>query len=429
MKPDTALSLPSKWQLLRNGVLFRERRDKNHPDLEMYSVSQAVGVVPQSSLENRVTAPSEDRTGYNRIVGGDLVYNKMRMWQGAVGVAPAEGIVSTAYVVMEPRRGTNSKYFEYLYKTPRFITESGRFSYGLCDDMNSLRAEHFKSIESPVPPLPVQDAIVRYLDSETSRIDSLIDRKQRFIELLLEKRTALITHAVTKGLDPDVEMKDSGIDFIGYVPVHWDVAPLYARYEVTLGKMLDAKQIIGENLAPYVRNADVQWDCVNTEDLDQMDFDASARLKFRLRPGDLLVCEGGEVGRTAIWRGELDECYYQKAIHRLRPRSAERDVPRFFYYVMLASALGERFTVGSNVATIGHLTATQLRHHRFGFPPVSDQKAIVDELDIATGGLDLLADKTRKSIELLSEYRTALISAAVTGQIEIPAADSGEDVA
>jgi len=358
---------------------------------------------------------------------GDILFGKLRPYLAKVHFVGTDAVCASEFIAMRPTKEAEPRFLRYVLSTGGFVRLVNSMSYGT--KMPRVDPADFLDIKIAVPNPAKQSRIADYLDSETARIDTLIDRKQRFIDLLLEKRTALITHAVTKGLDPHVEMKDSGIDFIGEVPAHWQVAPLYARYEVTLGKMLDAKQITGEHLAPYLRNADVQWDYVNTGDLDQMDFDASARLKFRLRVGDLLVCEGGEVGRTAMWRGELEECYYQKAVHRLRPWSSVRDVPRFFYYTMLASAMGERFTVGSNVATIGHLTAAQLRHHRFAFPSSPEQATIVDFLDSETDKLDVIVERTRQSIDLLREYRTALISAAVTGLIDIPEGNDTEDVA
>ena len=115
--------------------------------------------------------------------------------------------------------------------------------------------------------------------------------------------------------------KDSGVEWLGEIPAGWEVAPVYARYEVALGKMLDAKRVTGQCSGPYLRNVDVQWDRVNTEGLPEMDFAPWERDRYSVRPGDLLVCEGGEVDRTAIWRGEIGECFYQKALHRVRPRA------------------------------------------------------------------------------------------------------------
>ena len=289
-------------------------------------------------------------------------------------------------------------------------------------------SEKFGDLPIPVPPLSEQRAIAAFLDRETAKIDALVAKKERLIELLQEKRAALISHAVTRGLpadvaaqaglDPDVPSKDSGIEWLGEVPAHWEIVPVYVRYEVALGKMLDLKRIRGDWLGKYIRNIDVQWDSVNTRDLPQMDFGPVERDRYRLELGDLLVCEGGEVGRTAVWQGALEECFYQKAIHRVRPRS-QRDVPRFFYYVMYSLAKRGVFVAGSNPNTINHLTAIQLSHYRLIFPPSDEQHAIANFLDREIAKIDALSDKVREAIDRLNELRQALISAAVTGKIDV----------
>jgi type I restriction enzyme S subunit len=189
--------------------------------------------------------------------------------------------------------------------------------------------------------------------------------------------------------------KDSGVEWLGEIPIHWTVAPLYSRYDVALGKMLDASRISGEHLRPYLRNVDVQWDRVNVNGLPEMDFDMADRRRYGLQPGDLLMCEGGEVGRAAVWNGELQECYYQKAVHRLRPHS-NLEIPRFCYYVMYASAKAGRFVAGSNPNTIDHLTAVELKHYRFAFPPGNEQRTIVAFLDRETAKLDALVEKKER---------------------------------
>jgi len=177
--------------------------------------------------------------------------------------------------------------------------------------------------------------------------------------------------------------------------------------------MLDEKRITGHAPGLYLANAHVQWDRIAVEDLPEMDFEPMERERYRLREGDLLVCEGGEVGRTAMWRGELAECFYQKAIHRVRPRS-DREIPRFFYYVMYSLANRGVFVAGGNPNTIDHLTAVDLRHYRFAFPPLGEQRAIVAFLDGETAKIDALVSKKERLIELLMEKRGALISRAVT---------------
>lgn len=269
-----------------------------------------------------------------------------------------------------------------------------------------------------LPPVEEQLSIASFLDRETARIDGLIEKKQRQIELLQEKRTALISHAVTKGLNPNATMKDSGIEWLGEVPAHWEVAPLYTRYQVQLGKMLDSKQITGAHLAPYLRNIDVQWGAINIDDLPMMDFSPEDRHRFSLRKDDLLVCEGGEVGRSAVWSGELEECFYQKALHRLRPLRP-KDSSHFFYYALFAAAKIGAFAAGADASTIGHLTGEKLRRHRFAFPNVEEQSAITTHLDKLTADIDTLNKRLLSSIATLREYRTALISAAVTGKIDV----------
>ncbi len=220
--------------------------------------------------------------------------------------------------------------------------------------------------------------------------------------------------------------KDSGVEWLGEIPAHWEVAPVYARYEVALGKMLDTKWVTGEYSGRYLRNIDVQWDRVNTQGLPEMDFAPWERDRYMVRPGDLLVCEGGEVGRTAIWRGELDECFYQKALHRVRPRSRQEE-PRFFYYLMSMVAACGVFASGGNQNTIDHLTSTQLKHYRFPFAFSGEQRAIATFLDRETARIDALVAKKERLIELLQEQRTALISRAVTKGLDpkVPMKDSG----
>jgi type I restriction enzyme S subunit len=193
---------------------------------------------------------------------------------------------------------------------------------------------------------------------------------------------------------------------------------MYARYDVALGKMLDAKRITGQFSGRYLRNVDVQWDAVNTDDLPEMDFAPGERDRYLLKSGDLLVCEGGEVGRSGLWSGQLSECFYQKAIHRVRPIT-RTESPRFLYYLMYCLSKLGVFVADGNPNTIDHLTGVQLRHQRLPFPPWEDQAKITAHLDQETSGIDCLIARVCEAIERLKELRTALISAAVTGQIDV----------
>lgn len=279
--------------------------------------------------------------------------------------------------------------------------------------MNNEMAE----ISFALPSQQEQFKIVEYLNYETAQIDSLIAKQEKLIELLKEKRQAVISHAVTKGLNPDVTMKDSGVEWLGQVPEHWAVAKLAYRYEVLLGKMLDESKITGNYLGKYLRNTDVQWGRVNSENLPEMDFRPHEIERYSVQQGDLLVCEGGEIGRCAIWESE-DTCFYQKALHRLRAYSSQ-DSHKFMFYVLFDSVHRERFISGAGKATIAHLPAETFKQYRFAFPPKNEQVQIVEYLDTMSKAFDEIETKALAQIKLLQERRTALISSAVTGKINV----------
>ena len=157
---------------------------------------------------------------------GDVAYNKMRMWQGALGSSKYRGIVSPAYIVLKTKVNINSEYYHYLLRTNFYINYSKRFSYGIVDDQLSLRYKDFKRMYSIVPPLETQNQIADYLNRKNQQADTFIEKQTRLIELLKEQKKAIINQAVTKGFNPDAPMKDSGIEWLGEIPSHWEVRKL-----------------------------------------------------------------------------------------------------------------------------------------------------------------------------------------------------------
>jgi type I restriction enzyme S subunit len=270
----------------------------------------------------------------------------------------------------------------------------------------------------PLPPLNDQSAAVRFLKHFDARIQRFIAAKERLVELLAEEKQATIKRAVTRGLDPHVTVERSKVDWPREIPEHWSVVPLRLRYSVRLGKMLDAKRITGASLLPYLRNTDVQWDRINAEDLPEMDISPDEQDRYTVKPGDLLVCEGGEVGRAAIW-DQPGVVGYQKALHRLRPYDGGRDKPRFLYYVLWTMADLGLFKADGGESTIAHLTAEKLRRLRVPFPPAHEQEAIAKQLDRELEQREGVISTARSQIALLHEYRTRLISDVVTGKLDV----------
>ncbi|MBF6617458.1 MAG: restriction endonuclease subunit S [Candidimonas sp.] len=221
--------------------------------------------------------------------------------------------------------------------------------------------------------------------------------------------------------------KDSGVEWLGLVPEHWDVCKLSFRYSIELGKMLDEKRLTKTSLVPYLRNQDVQWGSINTQDLPEMDIHPEELERYTIRHGDLLVCEGGDVGRAAIWRGDNAAFGYQKALHRLRHRSVSADTAEFFYFSLLTAKQRGVFEESDSKATIAHLPAEKFRQYRFVFPPLPEQLCIAAQLDRETARIDALIEKKTRFIELLREKRQALITHAVTKGLDpnVKMKDSG----
>ena len=218
--------IPAHWEVLPNRALFFEVNDRNHPDEELLSVTISRGVIRQSDLladSSKKDSSDQNKANYKLVKPGDIAYNKMRAWQGAIGVSQYCGIVSPAYIIVRPRREMDAKYYHYLLRTPAFATEAERWSYGITSDQWSLRANDFKRIYCCLPPPDEQATIARYLDYVDRRIRRYIRAKQQLITLLTEQKQAIIHRAVTHGLDPDVPLKESGVEWLGEIPAHWEV--------------------------------------------------------------------------------------------------------------------------------------------------------------------------------------------------------------
>ena len=311
----------------------------------------------------------------------------------------------------------SSVFLLYLHK---HLYESGvnKRSIKQNTGIQNLDLKSYLSEYVGLPDIKEQIAIASFLDRETAKIDALIAKQERLIELLQEKRVALITRAVTKGLDPDVPMKDSGVEWLGEIPAHWEVLPLKRRFEVRLGKMLqnEPKSSHDEYL-PYLRAVNITWKGVDTSDINRMWFSPREKQLYDLQKYDLLVSEGGDVGRSALWQGEIENCYIQNAVNRVRSLGNDKTV--FLYYWMFMLKHIGYIDMLCSKATIGHFTAEKVEKILVIFPPPKEQQLIIEVLDKEISKINKLIDRIEKAIDIIKEYRTALISAAVTGKIDV----------
>lgn len=414
-------NVPDHWKIYRSKNVFSERNIKAAESDEQLTASQKYGVIPQ-----KLFCQLEDQKVMQVVLGRDILKKaevndfviSMRSFQGGLEFCSYNGAVSSAYVPLYACREISNRFFKHLFKSTPFISALQNTS-NLVRDGQALRYNNFAQLSLPFPAISEQITIGAFLDHETARIDALIEEQQRLIELLKEKRQAVISHAVTKGLDPTVPMKDSGVAWLGYVPAHWGVCKLSFRYFVELGKMLDEKKNTGTNPLPYLRNQDVQQGVINTDGLPLIDIEPSEYERYTVRLGDLLVCEGGDVGRAAIWRHKDSRIGYQKALHRLRPESPTRDTAEFFFYSLMAAKTLGVFEESDMKATISHLPAEKFRQYRFAFPPFDDQQEIASVLECKLQRSNETISYAENTIGFLQERRSALISAAVTGKIDV----------
>jgi len=215
-------------------------------------------------------------------------------------------------------------------------------------------------------------------------------------------------------------MKDSGIEWIGEIPEGWEIRKIRWDFSVDLGKMLDAKQISGQYLGDYLRNTDVQWNSINFENLPQMDFQENESERYQIRAGDLLVCEGGEIGRCAIVPEDFQPpIFYQKALHRVRTRKMGNGNVSFLAYVLFCMSKNQYFFNSPEKATIAHLPAETLNRLRIPSPTQQEQIEISQFLDIECGKIDKITQRKQQLIDKLTEYKKSLIYEAVTGKREV----------
>lgn len=427
--------VPAHWDVLPNRVIFMEVNDQEHPEEQMLSVTIAEGVIRQQTLlegSSKKDASRLDRSAYKLVQPGDIAYNKMRAWQGAIGVSDYRGIVSPAYVVQRPRKGMDSRYLHYLLRTPAFATEAERWSYGITSDMWSLRPEHFKMIYSCVPPRAEQTAIVRYLDHADRQMRRYIDGKETLIGLLEEQRQAVVQHAVTRGLDPDVRLKPSGIDWLGDVPAHWEVRRLQ---HVTNMKVSNVDKHIKETELPVklCNYVDVYKNDRITEGITFMPATATADEieKFRLESGDVLITKDSEtwndIGVPALVEFSADDLIAGYHLALLRPL---RDVldGLYLFRTLQSATIAHQFHVSANGVTRYGLSQHGIKSALLPLPPLPEQAAIVEHLDKATADIDTAIANTRREIDLLREYRTRLIADVVTGQVDVREAADEVDV-
>ena len=393
--------VPSHWELGRISTYFTERRtkvsDKDYPALSVTKL----GVFPQ--WEN--VAKTNDGDNRKLAKKGDFVINSRSDRKGSSGIAKQDGSVSLINIVLQPKK-INSVYSEYLFKSYSFIEEFYRVGHGIVADLWTTRFEDIKNSLIIFPPLSEQQKIAQFLDDKIAKIDQAVDLAEKQIALLKEHKQILIQNAVTRGLNPDVPLKDSGVEWIGQVPEHWEVKKL--KFVLTLS-----------NKKEESKNSNKRY--IGMENIES----------FTGKINDIpLIAEG------------IANSFYKDEIlfGKLRPYLAKSYLADFdgicsteFLVYRSTKVLNNRFALNIflsygfidavNASTYGskmpRANAEFISNMFLAIPPLSKQKQIIDYLDTQTAKIDQAIALKTAHIEKLKEYKSVLINDVVTGKVRV----------
>ncbi len=408
--------IPQGWKEVRVEQ-YLVKKDENIGSL--WSSTQLLSLTQKGVIEKDINdgkgKTHSDYSTYQAIDKGDLVFCLFDIDETprTVGLSTKKGMITSAYTAFKSKENINTQYVYYFFESLDDAKALKPYYKGL---RKTVRPPEFLKIHVPFPPKEEQDVISKFLDSETSRIDNLIAKQEKLIELLEEQRKSIISHAVTKGLNPNAPMKDSGVEWLGEVPEHWDVAVVKRAFIVKLGKMLQPDQKDETDvIKKYLKASNLTWDGVKDID-NEMWFSKNDLKKLKLEIGDLLVAEGGDVGKSCIFDSN-EEFYYQNSVNRVRGQ--KNNANKFLYYWLFTLKYSGYIDILCNKSTIAHFTAEKLNETILLLPDSVEQNEIIAYLERENGKINQLILKQQSLIEKLKEYRASIISHAVTGKIDV----------
>lgn len=417
--------VPAHWDVKRNGQLFSQRKETGFTELPILEVSLRTGVrVRRFDAAARKQVMS-DRSKYKRAAKGDIAYNMMRMWQGAVGVAPEDGLISPAYVVASPFAGVEPRYFSELFRTAAYMGEVDAHSHGIVKDRNRLYWEDFKQIFSVFPPSIEQQAIVRFIGHLDRLAARYLQAKQKLIMLLEEQRRAIIYQAVTRGQDETVRLRPSGVEWLGDVPEHWKVLQLrrvaFARCDGPFGSGLTSAHYTQHGVR-VIRLQNIGAAEFKDEDKAYISPLHYASLgDHSVMRGDLLIAGLGDerhpAGRACVAPTGIEPAMVKADCFRFRLDSSQVDP--FFVALQLTATAIVASAILSTGATRQRINLTSAAYRAIAFPPLAEQNAVIESIRKDTAALTANIKMLRSEISLMREYRTRLITDVVTGQLDV----------
>jgi type I restriction enzyme, S subunit len=416
--------VPVGWKVLPCRTAVVNIADKNEGAIiqEYLSLMANVGVIKYEDKGDVGNKKPDDLSKCKIVRKGDLVINSMNYAIGSYGMSPYNGVCSPVYIVLKVNESIATRKFALrIFGNAPFQKHIATFGNGILAHRAAIGWEDIKGEHVPIPPEREQLAIASFLDHETAKIDTLIEKQQQLIALLKEKRQAVISHAVTKGLNPDAPMKDSGVEWLGEVPEHWLVSKGKYLFDFITSGSRGWASFYSDEGALFFRIANLTRDTINPK-LDSVQRvsppHGSEGERAVIKVNDLLISITADLGSVCVADGSIAGGYVSQHVSLCRP-SESVDSARWLAYYILSDISKEQLLGAGYGGTKIQLSLEDIRDLRIARPPADEQISLSKFIDSQMEKFRNLTNKAEIQINLLQERRTALISATVTGKIDV----------
>ena len=409
--------IPSHWESFPLFVQAKISSITNHIDKELLSVYLDRGVVRFSDVdEKRTNVTSLDLSKYQLVRKGNLVLNNQQAWRGSVGVSSYEGIVSPAYLILELSNKFDPHYANYLFRNGSMVSHYLIASKGVGTIQRNLYWGNLRRTPIFIPPLSEQQKIAQFLDEKTAKINQAVDLAEKQIALLKEHKQILIQNAVTRGLNPDVPLKDSGVEWIGQVPEHWEVKKL--KFVSKINQHTLPENTNGSLSIKYVDIGSVSFEN-GIEKVENFSFkNAPSRARRLANRGDIVVSTVRTYLKAiTMVKEEHQDCIFSTGFAVITSNECLED--NFFELYAKSDAFTEQVSVFSKGMSYPAINSTDLSNLWITVPPISEQQKIADYLETQVSKINQAITLKTAHIEKLKEYKSVLINDVVTGKVRV----------
>ncbi len=414
--------VPSHWEISSLGKILLSVSEKNRPDLPLLSITRELGVIERDTEDqdsNHNFIP-DDLSNYKILKKGQFGMNKMKAWQGSYGVSNFTGIVSPAYYIFDFIKYINPQFFHWAIRSKIYVSFFSSASDGVRIGQWDLSKSRMKSIPFIIPSNDEQQKIAQFLDDKTAKIDQAVDLAEKQIALLKEHKQILIQNAVTRGLNPDVPLKDSGVEWIGQVPEHWEVKKIkHVTSKIGSGiTPLGGGSNYIDGGIPLLRSQNIHFDRIDLNDVARIsEFTHNSMKNSKVRKGDVLLnITGGSLGRC-FYVDSNEEMNVNQHVCIIRPN---KKINTIFLNMLLASEIGQKqiwfFQQGGGREG---LNFQAIKNFYLPLPDLEEQQKIAIYLDKQAAKIDQAIALKTAHIEKLKEYKSVLINDVVTGKVRV----------